>query len=147
MADIVSISRLITNVVLHNFSDVYPKKVIQNFCKNNSVDNIAKKMRKNKYYVAEHKNKIVAVASLKGNEIKSFHVDVDYQGCGIGKRFMRFLEKHFNRKLFKKIIVHSSIPAVKFYQKCGFVKVKDEIHNIAKVGRYKTVLMEKKIFV
>lgn len=145
--DIENVSKLIKNVILYNFSKVYPKEVINNFCRHNSVAYIKKNMDKVKYYVAEDKNQIIAVAGIMDNVIKSFHVDVKHQGQGVGKKFMKFLERLYTKHgLFNKIIVHSSIPAVKFYEKCGFVKIKHEIYTIPSGKKYTTILMEKKIF-
>lgn len=145
--DIADVSELIKNVVLHNFSKVYSKEVIKNFCQQNSVDCIKRNMNKIKYYVVEDKNQIIAVAGVVDNVIRSFHVDVKHQGQGVGKKFMKFLEGLYTKhKLFNKILVHSSIPAVKFYEKCGFVRIKREIYTIPCGKKYTTVLMEKKIF-
>jgi len=147
-ADIKEVSSLITKVVLNNFSSIYSDKIIKYFCKQNSVKNIVKKINNGvKYFVVEDKNKIVGVAGVKKNEIVSFHISVEHQKCGIGKRLMLFIKNVYAKKnLVKKLKVHSSPPAVGFYQKCGFKVVKETTHTTPNGDRYTTVLMECQIF-
>jgi len=104
---------------------VYSDKVIKYFCDQNSVENIIKKLNNNtNYFVVEDKNKIIGVAGIKKDKIISFHISVKHQGHGIGKQLMRYIKNYAKQNSIKELKVHSSIPAVKFYQKCGFKLVK-----------------------
>jgi N-acetylglutamate synthase-like GNAT family acetyltransferase len=145
-SDAGEISKLITEVVSNNFSGVYSDNVIKYFCEQNSVKNILKKMRQNvKYFVVENKGEIIGVAGIKKNRIVSFHIDVKHQKQGIGKQLMFYIENYAKDNFVKKLKVYSSLPAVKFYQKCGFKVVKKVLHSAPNSDKYVTVLMEKKI--
>jgi len=146
-SDIKNVSKLITEVVQNNFSGVYSDKVIKYFCEQNSVENIIKKLNNNtNYFVVENKGRIIGVAGIKKDEIVSFHISVKHQGCGIGKRLMTFIKNFAKQNYIKKLKVHSSIPAVNFYKKCGFKFVKKVTNFVPNGDKYTTVLMKNKIF-
>lgn len=91
--------------------------------------------------------KAIACARLHFNDdtiaqIRYMAVHPDYQGKGLGKKVLNYLEiiaKHNKRK---KVILHARENAIKFYQSCNYL-VKGESYLL--FDKIKHYLMEKEV--
>lgn len=97
-------------------------------------------------FVYEKDKKVVGMGGLKGNEIKRVYVDPSYQGKGIGKEILHFLEKLAREKGLDELVLYSFPNSVRFYQKQGYKIVGVHGYEIPKKGiKIPTTEMRKKI--
>ena len=52
--------------------------------------------------------------------VRQFAVHGSCQGKGVGKRLMAFAHDFAREKGFRRMVLHSRLPAVGFYEKCGY---------------------------
>jgi ribosomal protein S18 acetylase RimI-like enzyme len=74
-------------------------------------------------------NKLVGIAIAEKRDwnktlwVWEFHIDTDYQGCGIGTKLMNSLAKK-GKKAGLRVIAcetqNTNVPAIQFYRKAGF---------------------------
>jgi ribosomal protein S18 acetylase RimI-like enzyme len=84
--------------------------------------------RLDEVYVCEEENKVIGFVWIEKGEgegvyyIRWLSVAIPYQGKGIGKKLLSFIEEKFNPRI---LIVETmkDCPAEKFYEKNGFKKV------------------------
>ncbi len=95
------------------------------------------------YFVAED-GEIRGVLGMKDNELKTFFVDHNFHGQGVGKALLEYVEKLILEKGFLLSQVFSSISAKSFYEKQGYTVIRE---NITQVGEDNliTIFMEKKL--
>lgn len=125
--------------ILPNF---YPKDVVD-FLYNHETPKKFLKRGKNRIYIVAVKGKrIIGIAGLEENDVKSFFVNPSFHKKGIGKLLINEIEKIAKSRNLKKLIVNSSFNAQGFYEKCGFKKVRkfsNKIETIVLEG----IFMEK----
>jgi N-acetylglutamate synthase-like GNAT family acetyltransferase len=100
----------------------------------------------NAYIENEHKE-IIACARLQENEgkigqIRFMAVDDDYQGKGLGKMLVNFLENKGKELKLQKIELQARENAVEFYKTCGY-SVKEKTFLLW--GMIQHFLMEKQL--
>jgi GNAT superfamily N-acetyltransferase len=138
--DAEDISRVIVRALHETNRRHYPGHVISAIAGNYSPELIATRLTTRLTYVAVVDGAIVGTASLNGRDIRSVYVDPAYQGRGIGGQLMDVLEGLAREQSMTMLSVPSSITAEGFYQKRGFVAVRDEFH-----GDERTIIMTKDI--
>jgi N-acetylglutamate synthase-like GNAT family acetyltransferase len=122
----------------------YPEKIISWWVGKLTPEYIINKSKGRVCYVALLNKKIIGYISLDGNEIKKLHVNPDYHRKGAGKRLIQEIESFAVKNNLDNLVVESSIHAEKFYEKCGFKKLK--INYCEYNGeKFKLILMEKKL--
>ncbi|KKP85753.1 MAG: hypothetical protein UR89_C0043G0008 [Candidatus Roizmanbacteria bacterium GW2011_GWA2_35_8] len=105
---------------------IYPQKLIDEFCKKYDLENFKKKVQEVKYFIAEDADKknILGIIGLKHNELRTFFVDTNHQGKGVGRKlFDRFIEE-VKKKGLKEIILEGSPLGEPIYKHFGFKKIK-----------------------
>lgn len=82
------------------------------------------------YYIAEQEEKIVGVIGLINCEVRTFYVDPDYQGKGIGRKLFEKIVARAKENCCEKIFTESSPVAKKVYEKFGFtlLETREKIH-------------------
>lgn len=76
-------------------------------------------------YISDENGKIIACGRLQENEdkvgqIRYMAVHHSYQGKGLGKLIVEFLEKKGNEMGLRKIELQARENAVEFYKSCGY---------------------------
>lgn len=76
-------------------------------------------------YVADEAGKVIACGRLQVNEgsvgqIRYMAVDTAYQGKGLGKLIVQFLEEHGRKLKLQKIELQARENAVNFYKASGY---------------------------
>jgi len=122
-SDSKKVSYIIRKCIKKIYPGFYPKKVVDFYYKRNTPKIVRDRSKKRQYYVMVEDNCIVGIMGLQNNEIRTSYVNPRYHRKGVGKRLLNHLE-NISKKKYKKLIVHSSEPAIEFYKKCGFKKVK-----------------------
>ena len=81
------------------------------------------------YFVAED-GEIRGVLGLKDNELKTFFVDPKFQGQGVGKALIKYVEALIVERGYSLGKVFSSLNAKGFYQQQGYVIIREDITKI-----------------
>lgn len=132
------VSRLITDNLEHVNSKDYNQKVINYMKKVYSYDNILELDKEQDIYIVEYQGDIIGTGSLKNNDIRTIFIDMNYHGCGIGQVIMKYLEEKMNTNQYNNITLSSSITAIDFYKKLGYVAI-EEIVSEKKGNAYKMI--------
>jgi len=125
---------------------IYPKKLIDEFCKKYDPENFEKKVKEVLYFVAEDitNHKILGVIGLKHQELRTYFVHPDHQGKGVGRKlFERFMEE-VKKKGIKEVILEGSPLGEPIYKHFGFKKIKTI--NKERIGiKYSDAYMKKMV--
>lgn len=113
-------------LVKHEAEGTYLKKA-------NSLDSIM---------LFEENGKILGVVGLKGNQLKSLYILPEYQNRGIGTKLAKAIEQKAGQKGVKKIWMEANPDAVKFYNRLGYKKVRNDT---IKGTTLEVAIMEKQI--
>ena len=123
---------------LNEISEVFrietsKKPYVQGWNKKTSFNKINELFKKEDIYLAEIEKKIVGfiISRIKKGKdafVDEFWVLADYQGKGIGRALLKFLEKESKRRGIKNVtlIANKKAKAVDFYKKMGY-KIKHEL--------------------
>jgi N-acetylglutamate synthase-like GNAT family acetyltransferase len=122
--DAEGISAVVCRSERQTLKGYYPDDLIEIFCRERSPEKIREKSSTRDFYVAEDGGKIVGVASLEEDNVKTVFVDPDYQGMGIGKQLIEKVESLARERGVRLLHVGSTTYAEPFYRKCGFSTVK-----------------------
>ncbi|MCK5032858.1 MAG: GNAT family N-acetyltransferase [Calditrichia bacterium] len=111
---------LIVKTISDCYPEYYPNEAVDFFISYSNKDELTKDSLNHTVVVAKIDNKIVGTGTLKNNHIKRVFVDLEYQGKGIGKKIMNYLEKTALDQDYKLTELHSSLFAKKFYDCIGY---------------------------
>lgn len=105
---------------------IYPNELIQEFLKKYDLENFKKKAQTIQYFVAEdtESKSILGVIGLKHNELRTFFVDPNFQGKGIGRKLYDFLEYEARKAGLHELILEGSPLGEPIYEHFGFKKIK-----------------------
>ncbi len=124
----------------------YPEKIREALCRTNVPSRLLRKIKKKgrKYFVAvDPKGKVYGIIGIKGNELRKFFVDPEFQGKGIGRKLYERCVSEAKKK-YTNVGVSSSLYAVPIYKRFGFKsvnKIKKHIEGIP----FHDIWMEKKL--
>jgi len=140
--DFVSASKMIRKTIKRSWSDLYPAELLNEFCKKYTVLKLKKRAEKFDLWVAKKNDIVLGIIGLKENELRTFFVDPDYQGQGIGRALYEEFEKEVIKRNVKKIKLEGSPKGEPIYKRFGFKKQKT-IHK-ERVGiKYSDAVMSK----
>lgn len=127
--DIQKIVDLHKKVVEQENGKYYSKQVIEEWLSQINYKNVKQQLPiKNTYwYLMEDEGKMVGFCQFaigEENTIYQVNVDPDCLGKGYGKRLYQFMEEKYREAETKRVDLWSTINAVEFYKKMGFVIVK-----------------------
>ena len=138
------------NIVHETIENVYPKyyprSAVDFFHKHHSKGNMEKQLLEEFTLVFFQNNKPIGTGALNENEIKRFFILPDYQSKGYGKKLLKELEKNIDRNKFYKLVLDSSLGAVKFYLKNDYLYKNYKIIDLSD-GSYLCYLKMEKIIV
>ncbi|MCK9319933.1 GNAT family N-acetyltransferase [Methanoculleus sp.] len=142
--DAKEISTLIRNTLEKVNSKDYSKEIISYLKRKNFKKEVEKKIEEREGYVAIENEIIIGSVFLKDNRIGWVYVNSNFLGKGIGKKLMILIEEKAKKKGLKKVVLNPTKTALKFYEKLGYKKIKQEIW---KTETFKTRVwtMEKKL--
>jgi predicted N-acetyltransferase YhbS len=139
-ADAGGISRAVTRALRETNARDYPPHIIARLVASFSPERVAVQIASRIAYVALSEGVIVGTASLSDNVIKTVFVDPDHQGKGLGAKLMDIVERAARDRGIAVLSVPSSITALGFYARLGFVPVREEHH-----GDERTIIMTKSV--
>jgi GNAT superfamily N-acetyltransferase len=105
---------------------IYLPKLIDAFCQKYDLENFQVKAQEIQYFVAENSenSQIVGIIGLKHNELRTFFVDPQFQGKGIGRKLYDRLEAEAKKLNLSELILEGSPLGEPIYIHLGFNKVK-----------------------
>lgn len=127
-ADFDSIEKLIRKTILSVNSKDYPKDVIEKMLLHDPFAPQKYKTER-EYFVAENHEVLYWIIGMKDNEIKTFFVDSDYRGKWVWTLLIEYIEECITSKWFRKSIVYSSVSGRSFYEKSGYLLIREDFHK------------------
>jgi len=103
----------------------YSSEIINNLCNLFTPQNLVQMSLAHKILVAVKGNKVLGTVRLKENAIFTVFVDPDYHHQGIGVKLMESIEKIAKERGYTEVGLGSSITAVRFYEKLGYIYTGD----------------------
>ena len=99
----------------------YPRSAVDFFHNHHSKEKMENQLPNEFTLVLMDNNKIIGTGSLFENEIKRFFILPEYQGKGYGNILLNELEKNIDSNKYDIFVLDSSLGAVEFYCKNGYV--------------------------
>jgi len=116
---------IIFDIVHKTIEEIYPKyyprSAVDFFHYHHSREKLEKQLSSEVTMVLSDENKFIGTGSLFGNEIKRFFILPGCQCKGYGKILLNELEKGIDRDKYDKYVLDSSLGAVEFYRKNGYL--------------------------
>lgn len=109
-----------------SFAHLYPKELIEDFCQKYTSEQMKERAKNTTFFVAEdtETKRILGVIALTSNQLRTFFVDPDFQGKGIGKLLYQRLEQEAKKQHFTKLFLEGSPVGEPIYTRFGFKKIK-----------------------
>ncbi|EMO6742059.1 GNAT family N-acetyltransferase [Klebsiella pneumoniae] len=139
-ADAEDISAVIISALRETNANDYSPEIIARVEKSFSAAAVRRLIENRKVFVATRKGEIVGTASLDGKVVRTVFVSPVNHGQGVGTQLMAEIEQTAYMRGVSVLTVPSSVTAVSFYSKLGFVAIRDSYH-----GDERTIIMERRL--
>lgn len=126
--DAAALSALITTTLRTSNVQDYPPEIIARVVESFSPTALSALIARRHVHVAETNNILVATASLDGDWLRSVFVSPDWQGRGIGQAIVNDIESLARTQAIATLWVPSSLTALGFYRRLGYVEDREEWH-------------------
>ena len=128
-ADIAAMWALRTRAVQAGCAAHYPAAVIETWCASAPPASLPLLVELGSAMVAEHDGRVVGFAVLDParGEVDAAFVDPAYGGRGIALELLRRLEVLAHEHGLRRLFLSASLNAAAFYERAGFVRVRDEV--------------------
>jgi GNAT superfamily N-acetyltransferase len=138
--------QMIQRTVRISQKPVYPPELIEIFCHNYDFERFRVRAQEVEFFVSldTAAKKVIGIIGLEDNELKTFFVDPDYQGKGIGRLLYNKLEQVARGRKIEKLILFSSPLGEPVYLKFGFHKIKTVINSLEGI-EFEDAYMEKEL--
>ncbi len=136
-ADAPAVSAVIIATLRETNRRDYTPEIIARIEQSFTPDAVAALLDKRNTFVADDEGRIIGTASLDGSIVRTVFVAPDVQGCGVGRSLMAAVMDQAERHAVKILSVSSSVTAEVFYERLGFISVRDAWH-----GDERTIIME-----
>lgn len=125
---------------------IYSPELIEKFIHNYDLEKFQVKAQQIDFFISIDTvvEKVIGCIGLKDNELKTFFVDPDYQGKGVGRLLYNKLEQLAREREIEKLILLGSPLGEPMYLKFGFHKVKTVMNNVDGV-EFENAYMEKEL--
>ena len=147
LADLSTLWELRTRAVRAGCSGHYPAAVIDIWCAAPAPASLPLLVQAGGVVVAEEEGHIVgyAVLNLDTGELDAAFVEPSHQGRGIALQLLRQLESMARERALARLFVSASLNAVPFYDRAGFVSLREELYPHRCGVDLKSVFMEKQL--
>ena len=133
-SELPTLAKMVQETYRKSFEFFYPKSWIDYTVKRQTPERFLEKAKTMNFYVARHKEESIGCACVGQYNnlddecvIVSFCVAHKWQGKGIGKALMKMLEQDEVYLRSRRVEVASSLNALPFYLKNGFVYKNNEM--------------------
>lgn len=129
-ADLPTLWELRTRAVRTGCSAHYPTAVIDAWCAAPAPASLPLLVQAGGAVVAEEAGQVVgyAVLNLDTGEIDAAFVEPSHQGRGIALQLLGQLESMARERGLARLFLSASLNAVPFYQRAGFLSVREELY-------------------
>lgn len=144
--DIINVINLFNETVHAINSRDYSQEQLDIWAPHNpNIELWISKLKKNNTFVAQFGNKIIGFADISQDGLLDhLYVHKDWQGKGVGKLLVQAIENKARELNLKTIVTDASITAKSFFEKMGFMIIKEQEVTLKGV-KFINYLMEKKI--
>lgn len=122
--DCSAISKLIQENIECN-PNKYSKDQKQAWKKYNTPKRIAEQLKEKEIYCSFLNGDLVATIAIKENELSGFYTNFKIRNKGIGSKLLQFIEQIATKNGLKRLYLVATPSAVLFYQKRGFILLKE----------------------
>lgn len=131
LTDLSTLWELRTRAVRAGCSAHYPAAVIDIWCAAPAPASLPLLVQAGGAVVAEESGHIVgyAVLNLDTGEINAAFVEPSHQGRGIALQLLLQLESMARERDLARLFLSASLNAVPFYQRAGFLSVREELYR------------------
>ena len=141
-------ARQCSSIIRRNFrthlKNEDPKPTVERLIKLNSPARLIAKAKEGKYFVAVDGEKVIGMGGYIGDMLRRFFVHPDYHKQGVGRRLMNRVLREMKKEGVKTVHANSTSFAEKFYESCGFKRLRK--HTFPFAGSTITYIhMKKKI--
>jgi putative acetyltransferase len=143
--DLAAMWALRTRALRAGCSAHYPAAVIDTWSASPAPASLAVHAHAGSAVVAEDEGNVVgfAVLDLGTGEVDAAFVDPAHQGRGIALDLLRALETLAQQRGLRRMFLSASLNAVPFYERAGFVRLRDEVYAHRSGIGIASVFMEK----
>ena len=126
--------------------NIYPPGLIEKFCHKYDLEKFKVKVQEIEYFIAVDSSlqKVIGIIGLKENELRTFFVDPEYQGKGVGRLLYNMLEQLARERQIKKLFLYGGSIGEPAYLKFGFKKIK-KVEKETEGIHYTDTYMEKEL--
>jgi len=139
--DIDEVVQLIHHTLIISNKKDYSKEVIDALSIKYDRTHILGFCSRRTIFIASTKGKIVGTISLEKDTVYGLFVVPGWQGKGVGKMLLQFVEKYAFSRGITHIILSSSLTAYNFYYNNGYIPLRREENR-----QYGDVIIMKKMF-
>lgn len=146
-ADLPALWELRTRAVRAGCSAHYPAAVIDIWCAAPAPASLPLLVQAGGALVAEVAGQVVgyAVLNLDTGEINAAFVEPSHQGRGIALHLLQQLESMARGRGLPRLFLSASLNAVPFYERAGFLSLREELYRHRCGVDLKSVFMEKQL--
>lgn len=116
---------LVQNTIRNIYPKYYPIEVVNFFSEHHNEEAILRDIEKKCVTVLKENDIIIATGCYVDNHITRLYVRDEYLKKGCGSFIMKKFEEEIS-KVFDRVYLDASLPAVIFYEKLGFSTVKHD---------------------
>ena len=144
-ADLSTMWELRTRAVRTSCAGYYPSAVIDTWCASAAPPSLPLLVQAGGAIVAEEDGQLVgyAVLNLHTGEIDAAFVEPSHQGRGIALQLLQQLEALAHARRLARLFLSASLNAVPFYQRAGFISLREEVYPHRSGIGIQSVFMEK----
>jgi GNAT superfamily N-acetyltransferase len=143
--DVGQVVHMIHSTMREAWGNVYSPDLVKQFCFKYTPESMIERMREIDYWVAEvGDGSVVGVIGLKGNQLRTFFVELQYQGKGVGRKLYDMLEATASERGLEKLVLEGSPWGQPIYKAFGFKQVGSRVKRRSGVN-YDDALMEKQL--
>lgn len=119
-SDLSIVKHISETTISEIYPHYYPKGAVEFFLGHHSEANIVNDITKNRVFLCtDTRQDIVGTVTIKANEICRLFVLPLHQGRGYGTEMLDYAERIIIRQ-YSEIVLDSSLPAKRIYQKRGY---------------------------
>lgn len=146
-ADLSALWALRTRAVRAGCAAHYPAQVIDIWCAAPAPASLPLLVQAGGAVVAEEDGKVVgyAVLNLESGELDAAFVEPSHQGRGIALQLLQQLESMASERGLARLFLSASLNAVAFYERAGFVSLREELYPHRCGIDLASVFMEKQL--
>jgi len=120
--DALEASDLIRKTLSEENSKFYPNSVIEYMYNEFSPKFLIELSKEREFFVAIKNSKMIGTITIINDYIGTVFVNPEYHSKGIGTKLMETIENLAKKRKIEKLRLESSINAVDFYEKLGYLK-------------------------